>query len=423
MNLARSGPHAPSPGLARRLRAVARIGAAALCALPLAARAMGPPRDVGPGRAFLETSWQAYTQLYLHAEGYVFDPTRREVTSEGQSYLLLRAAWMKDRAAFDRALAWTEAHLRREDGLYAWRWQPGTGVTDWNTATDADQDIAFALLLGAHHFARPELVARARELAVAIRLQTGITVGSGWLPSAGNWATTNRIVNLSYFAPYAYAYFDRLDPAGRWPSAIETGYDLLRRVRALPGVVLPPDFAVVGEDGAMAPVPAGGVLSGDFSFDAMRVYWRIAMDLALRGAREARPDPAGVRDLARLFARDGAVFTRYRLDGTPLTDQQSWSFYGSLLTAFRVYAPEAAAELCARKLTPRQLDPIVRSRDRYYDLNWLWFGVAGAEGFLAERTPRPAAIRVPPPRPDVQATRDGSQKEAGPGVAGYRSPL
>ena len=41
-----------------------------------------------------------------------------------------------------------------------------------------------------------------------------------WFPTAGNWANNERLVNLSYFLPYAYPEFDKLDPEGQWLAAV-----------------------------------------------------------------------------------------------------------------------------------------------------------------------------------------------------------
>ena len=71
-------------------------------AVPACLPLSSPPPTGGAG--FLQASWDAYKDRYLHANGYVLDRTRGngEVTSEGQSYALLRAAWLDDRAAFAR---------------------------------------------------------------------------------------------------------------------------------------------------------------------------------------------------------------------------------------------------------------------------------------------------------------------------------
>ena len=183
-----------------------------------------PSAQMFADREFLDLAWHAYKDLYIDPAGYVLDRDRNggEVTSEGQAYALMRAAWMGDHETFTSVLEWTDRTLRRPDGLYSWHWTPRDNGTllDRNTATDADQDIAFALVLAFHHFEDRTYLERARALLVAIRSQTGIELPNGWFPSAGNWAVPERIVNLSYFTPYAYPYFDRIDPEGdgwrRW---------------------------------------------------------------------------------------------------------------------------------------------------------------------------------------------------------------
>lgn len=342
-------------------------------------------RPEEPAPAFLRTAWTDYVATYVSAEGYVLDRTRGEgeVISEGQGYALLRAAWEGDAETFDRVFAWTERTLRRPDGLYAWRWTPHDGgrILDANTATDGDQEIAEALLMAATRFDRPWLAARAAEILRAVRRHTGIPVGAGWFPSAGNWAVGERIVNLSYFLPYAYGDFARADPEGGWDRALETGYALLAAAMARPGVVFPPDFMVATPDGGAAPLPPGSTLSQAFSFDAVRLYMRLAADCRLHGRPAACGDPLHAAALAQRLDRDGRLVTRYALDGTPESDAESLSVYGCVLPAFQQHAPEAARRLLAGRLSQAALRPILRAPDRYYDLNWVWFGLAVGEGY------------------------------------------
>src|SRR4029453_2127296 len=187
-------------------------------------------------RELLERLWQHYKKHYVDDAGFVLDRQQQRITSEGQSYALLRAAWMRDRATFDRVLTWTEAHLKRPDGLYSWLFSPvEQRLLDANTATDADQDIAYALIIAAQAFRTPRYLERAREIVGG-----GRTVASStwrehgqtrWFPTAGNWANNEPLVNLSYFLPYAYPEFDKLDPEGQWlpPGAARHGL-LARRL-------------------------------------------------------------------------------------------------------------------------------------------------------------------------------------------------
>ena len=341
--------------------------------------------------------WDGYTRTYLNPEGFIRDPLRGGfVTSEAQSYALLQAAWLDDRETFDRVLRWTAAHLRRDDGLHSWLWDPsGDGrVVDVNTATDADVDIAFALILASSRFDDARYLEEARTLVRAIRHFSVVEVGDRWLPSAGNWAGDERIVNLSYFAPYAYDYFERIDPASGWREASDAGYALLEQALAAAPGRLPPDFLRVSHDGTIEELPPHSRLSQSFSFDGIRIVWRVELDCRLTGRPRACAMEALVGVLDRIRQRDGRFVTAYDPAGRPLTSQQSVSFYGAFLPAFARVRPSVAGEWRGSMLSDRQLTRIRSAGDRYYDANWVWFGLALADGVLVARTPTPESFEL-----------------------------
>lgn len=383
--MARGRPHHnPAEAVSGVRRHALNLLAAVLCF----GLACAPERS----REYLARAWETYKVSYIHPDGYVLDRSRNggEVTSEGQGYALLRAAWMRDAPTFARVLDWTERHLRRPDGLYSWRWTPigGGRVLDANTASDADQEIAFALLIAAAAWSTPEYHARARELLIAVRTREALTLGAGWFPAAGNWAVAERIINLSYFLPYAYPHFARADPDGGWDTVASSGYDILISVVRMPGVRLIPDFLHVTEDGRAYLLPPTAAVSRDFTSDAMRIFWRVALDCTLTGNDRACADPLDASRVTALLARDGALFTRYAVDGRVLERTESISFYGVALPYLARHAPSAAAALRAGRLSPKALSALAGDPHRYYDANWAWFGIGAADGFIAERTPR-----------------------------------
>lgn len=350
--------------------------AASLIALPLVTSDRDAPTEWG----FLESLWQHYKKRYIDNAGFVLDRHLHRITSEGQAYALLRAAWMRDKATFDHVLAWTEAHLKRPDGLYSWLYGLAPqGILDANTAADADQDIAYALVSATKAFSEPRYLERAKEIVKAVRTVESVEWSENgqrrWFPSAGNWAHNERLINLSYFLPYAYPEFDKIDPAGDWLSVVNAGYDLLVRLLTTEGVMLPPDFMTVDAQGKVRLLADSHPLSGNFSFDAMRVYWRIAMDYVVTGNVRAAADPAHTSALRALIARDGAIFQRYSVSGTILEAKESLSFYGGTLPALALYYPELAKALLQGKLSRRRLLAISQEGNRYYDLNWVWFGL------------------------------------------------
>jgi endo-1,4-beta-D-glucanase Y len=363
--------------------------------LALAAAACLPrPSIATGGSGYLRDSWDAYKEQYLDDRGFVLDRTRGdgEVTSEGQSYALLRAAWLDDRATFARVLDWTEQTLARPDGLYSWRWSPRGGgrVLDANTATDADQDIAFALIVGAARFDEPRYVERAARIVRAIRLVTGVELAAGWFPSAGNWAVRERIVNLSYFTPYAYPHFARLDPNGRWMEVADVGYTLLSRSTG-GARRLPPDFMTVGPAGEIGGLPESSTLSRRFSFDAARIPWRVELDCRLHQRPQACAANGGIPFLLELAAAPRPrIVNAYDTDGTARSQQESPSFYAAILPALERRQPQAAARIRRDQLSEAALTRLATRDDRYYDANWVWFGVALADGWIVPRTPTSA---------------------------------
>ena len=200
------------------------------------------------------------------------------------------------------------------------------------------------------------------------------------------------MINLWYFVPYAYPYFDRVDPGAGWDRVTDTGYDLLAAAMRQPAVRLLPDFTRLDADGAIAALPKGSPLSADFSSDGMRIFWRIAIDCRMHRHVRACAEPLRAAHLTDLMARDGALFTRYTASGVPLERTPSYSFYAAVLPYLDLYAPAAARAVDATRLTPEALDFVMRSGDRYYDANWVWFGLAARSGFIVQRTPPVSAL-------------------------------
>lgn len=135
------------------------------------------------------------------------------VTSEAQSYAMLRAVWTNDRPTFDRTWNWTQQHLLTSDGLLSWLWQGGK-VVDPNSATDGDTDTALALLMAGKRWNDPALHAAGVRMMQAIWEHEVTEINGRPYITAGNWATDATVValNPSYFSPYAYRIFQEVDP-------------------------------------------------------------------------------------------------------------------------------------------------------------------------------------------------------------------
>jgi endo-1,4-beta-D-glucanase Y len=267
-------------------------------------------------------------------------------------------------------------------------------VLDANSATDGDIDIAYALAMASVVFERPAYARQARDIVRAIRTRASIPTTAGWFPSAGNWAQDERVINLSYFYPYALPWFERLDPGAGWDATRTLGDALVRQaLDAGPGA-LPADFNVLTTDGALQPLPEGHPLSRLFSYDAIRISWRLEMACQLgKDAPACRLSEALVERLRILEERDGRLVTQYTVNGVARNTEESTSFHAAFLPAFTRAAPDVARRWRATHLGRDAIDALMQADDRYYDANWAWFGLAAADGVLEARTPAVDRLR------------------------------
>ena len=201
-------------------------------------------------------------------------------TSEGQSYAMLRAVWSNDRETFDQVWKWTKDHLRvRGDHLFAWKWKDE--VIDYHSATDADTDIAMALLLASRRFEAPDYEREALEVIRDIWDHEILPAGNAFYPTAGDWTRGEPIavVHIGYLAPYAYQEFAKVDAEHPWPRVVDTSYAILNWLFFDAGLELPPEKIYVdARTGHIALAdPKTGEVS-EFGYDAFPIYWRLALD-------------------------------------------------------------------------------------------------------------------------------------------------
>jgi len=95
---------------------------------------------------WFESAFKSYKHEFIEPNGRVFDPQNGGIThSESQGYGMMLALLGNDQATFEQIWSFTKDELQRADGLFAWKFVPGRGVTDRNNATDGELFIATAL--------------------------------------------------------------------------------------------------------------------------------------------------------------------------------------------------------------------------------------------------------------------------------------
>jgi endoglucanase len=257
--------------------------AVVLAGLAIFAGACGPADET-----LLASTWSGYRNRFIAADGRVIRPEHgNDTVSEGQAYALLRAAWMDDRTTFDRVWHWTRSHLNRDGGaapaLLAWRWTEEAGVADANVASDADADVALALLVAAGKW--PDAAPAYRAAASAMLTDLGqhlIALDEQERPVflPGTWADQRAegrglVLNPSYLSPASFRAFHHATGNPRWLDLADGAYDVLEATCGEAGATMAPDWIRWWSSERWTIEQRS---EGSAGWDAVRVPWRVATD-------------------------------------------------------------------------------------------------------------------------------------------------
>lgn len=348
--------------------------ALALALVPTAASAAPTPTMV-------LADWKPYVSAFIQSDGRVIDRAGDDVsTSEGQSYAMIRAVWCDDRETFDKVLVWTRDNLQAGDPvrLPGWRWgrrPDGTwGVLDANSAADADQWMAWALVLAGDRWKEPRYTEQALGLLARIWNDETTLAGPRRVLLPGAWEQGKSVLKLnpSYWLPFTWRTFARADKDHDWTSLIDGAYHLLEACRSPSG--LPPDWCwVERESGRVVAPPDGESERSVFGFEAFRIGWTLAAEVRWHQDPRARKQLEPFGALADRWRTERAIPAVILPDGSA---RHAWGYlglYGALLPAWAEVRPADVEELFRAEIRAAQ-DPAV-ARD-YYAHNWVWFGLA-----------------------------------------------
>ena len=351
--------------------------------------------------AVLENLWLAYRDK-IQKDGRTIDRSRDFLTtSEGQSYSLLRSVWMDDKETFDNVLKWTNNNLRQreDDNLFAWKWgRNPDGSWDvlveeggMNTASDADQDIALALIFAYKRWNQEHYLKQAIQILNDIWKQEVITVNGKYYLLAGNWAKSEPqpTVNPSYFSFAAYPIFADVDLTHPWLELRESSYDVLEEATLSnldfdESANIPPDWVNLElTTGKVLPVLHGDK-DTNFSDDAYRIIWRVGLDWKWHKNERAKEFLKKLSFLENEWKTQGKLIATYKHSGEPVDYHESNSMYGATLAYFDLMHPYIAQDIYLSKLAVLYNSDTEEFAEDigYYSQNWVWLGMAFYEDKL-----------------------------------------
>jgi endo-1,4-beta-D-glucanase Y len=352
----------------------------------------------------LET-YNDYKKLNIDPNsGRTIDKSRNNLTtSEGESYTMLRAAYMDDKTTFDSSWKFTQDSLQRPDHLFSWEYGSlGNGkygiLTSsggYNTASDGDEDIALSLLMAYGRWNQPSYLTAAQQIITSIWNQEVVTINGLPVLTADDLekdSTTNVIVDPSYFAPANYKIFAKIDPTHDWTGLASNSYTLLTQLGtsdlgSTSSDGLPPDWIAINrQTGAFVPMNTA-TLDTNYGYDAERIPFRLALDYDWFHDPRDKQVLSGFSFLKNFWDKNHVLNAVYAHDGSVSSsdDYESPAMYGASLGYFTVMDPSDAKQIYDQKLvtlySPDQ-QAWKAPAPGYYEDNWAWFGLALYQGAL-----------------------------------------
>ena len=300
----------------------------------------------------LAESWRYFKQTFIKSGRVIRPQENNDTVSEGQSYTMLRAVLMNDQKTFDECLAWSEAALSREalfgDHLLAWHYENGK-ISDTNSASDADIDYAYSLILAYRTWQDKRYLTLANKVLQSILAEeTTLVNGKRYmLPWHRSINKEGEPVaqNLSYYAPSQFKLFYEVSQDKSWLELVDTTYNLLQRFIDYPGAPhigsLVPDWMALDQKGQISRLPGKSV---EYGWDAVRIPLRIAADYYLYG------DPRALQVL-NWFSKNFEKEERWDLFHTTNNPYNNALFYSAQYAAMKAAGSSKAPEMLQRLRT------------------------------------------------------------------------
>jgi endo-1,4-beta-D-glucanase Y len=231
----------------------------------------------------VETAYQNWKTKFFDGTKIFRPENGNDTVSEGIAYGMLIGVFMDDQPMFDALWSYAKAHPSpKSDGLMTFCIPAGTNSCSGNgSATDADEDMAYALLMASKQWSGGTYGADATTMIGNIythEVSGNVLLAGDSFGSAG----TNQL-DPSYFAPSYYRVFARVDSGHNWMGVVDESYTILAAASGSDGLV--PNW--VNQSGAGITLSNSSV-DPYFGYDACRIPFRVGMDYCLNGESRAQ---------------------------------------------------------------------------------------------------------------------------------------
>jgi endo-1,4-beta-D-glucanase Y len=302
--------------------------------------------DQAAANSMLQTEWTNWKNARITTSGaggfqrvQRDGSTSNDTVSEGLGYGMILAVYFGEQTLFDNLYSYVKLHLNA-NGLMGWHIDANGNFTTTDggsgAATDADEDIAFALIAAAKKWSTSSKFNYANEASTMINnmYSKEVEASTYVLKPGDGWGGSN-VTNPSYFAPAWYRIFASFTGNSGWNSVANKCYDIVNAARNTSTGLVP--------DWCQANGAAATGQSHDYKYDAIRWQWRAAIDYAWYGESRAQTYVTAIfnfwKNMGIANVKDG-----YSLTGSLIGQYHNAPFASTSASSAMVTSDRATAQ-------------------------------------------------------------------------------
>lgn len=291
-------------------------------------------QPTSPNHDSIKVAFERWKTKYVTTDGCrkgrrVLWDDGKSTVSEGIGYGMVLAVYLNDRQLLDDLYYYYKSFPNMH-GLMNWKINEKGGVEGENAASDAEEDVAFALIMAHEQWGSEKgkgVINYYKEAkSMLYKIMDYEIESSTYVIKPGDMWGGSKTTNPSYFAPAYYRIFYKFSNDKRWLKVAETSYEILFKCwNDSTGLV--PDWCNA-EGGNAINVGWAREQGTAYLYDAARTPWRIGLDYIWYGDTNALAYCLKVSD----FVKDGSVFRirdGYRLDGSRIGTNHNSTFIGT----------------------------------------------------------------------------------------------
>jgi endoglucanase len=295
---------------------------------------------------FAQTWYNSWKTKYLQeCNGNLrpgVDPLTKSLV-EAQGFSMVAVAYMGDKEIFDKLYAYYKAKCLY-CGMMEWK-QTCSGGEGGSSATDGDVDVACGLVVanwqwpdGGYAEKAKSVITNLKKLIVNCNGVSALCAGCG---TGGNYGGCGQ-TDISYYEPAFFRYFAKLTGDASWTKLADDTH-IIRDAAANATTGLVPDWQTASG------TPGAGGQKGYYSFDAIRVPYKQALDFLWNGTEKCQAWCKKISTWA-YGVGPGNIVDGYQLNGSVQGSSHNLAAEGSLAVAAMANTQEVADAFAAEAI-------------------------------------------------------------------------